>query len=88
MEQTYRAHGQVSAEGNLTVNDVPFPAGAEVEITVVLSESRNESNGAPPPVDALAVLEALAGTVSAPLDWAAEHDHYLNGAPRRTTQRP
>ena len=29
------------------------------------------------------VLEQLAGTVNAPADWAAEHDHYLYGSPKR-----
>jgi hypothetical protein len=33
--------------------------------------------------DALAVLEKLMGTVQAPSDWAAEHDHYLYGTPKR-----
>ncbi len=28
------------------------------------------------------VLDMLAGTVEAPGDWAAEHDHYLYGTPR------
>jgi hypothetical protein len=29
------------------------------------------------------VLKELMGTVVAPADWAAEHDHYLAGAPKR-----
>ena len=29
------------------------------------------------------VLEQLTGTVEAPEDWAAEHDHYLYGSPKR-----
>lgn len=28
-------------------------------------------------------LEKLAGTVNATPDWAAEHDHYLYGTPKR-----
>ncbi|NJN24442.1 MAG: hypothetical protein HC810_08725 [Acaryochloridaceae cyanobacterium RL_2_7] len=28
------------------------------------------------------VLESLAGTVEAPADWSAEHDHYLYGTPK------
>ena len=28
-------------------------------------------------------LESVAGTVDAPPDWAAEHDHYLYGTPKR-----
>jgi hypothetical protein len=32
--------------------------------------------------DAWSVLEQLAGTVEAPVDWAAQHDHYINGTPK------
>ena len=28
------------------------------------------------------VLESLTGTVEAPADWSAEHDHYLYGTPK------
>jgi hypothetical protein len=34
-------------------------------------------------VDAFDVLDALTGSVDAPADWAAEHDHYLYGTPKR-----
>lgn len=29
------------------------------------------------------ILEGLIGTVQGPEDWAAEHDHYLYGTPKR-----
>lgn len=29
------------------------------------------------------VLESLSGTVDAPADWSAQHDHYLYGIPKR-----
>ena len=29
------------------------------------------------------ILESLAGTIDAPADWAAEHDHYLYGTLKR-----
>lgn len=29
------------------------------------------------------VLEKLVGSVEGPRDWAAEHDHYLYGTPKR-----
>jgi hypothetical protein len=32
--------------------------------------------------DAWDLLEALAGTLEAPADWAGEHDHYLYGTPK------
>lgn len=28
------------------------------------------------------VLESLTGSVEAPVDWSAEHDHYLYGTPK------
>jgi hypothetical protein len=28
------------------------------------------------------ILESLTGTVEAPADWSAEHDHYLYGTPK------
>lgn len=36
-----------------------------------------------PTESGLAFLENLIGAVEAPADWAAEHDHYLYGSPRR-----
>jgi hypothetical protein len=35
--------------------------------------------------DALSVLESLAGSIIAPADWATQHDHYLYGTPKRST---
>ena len=36
--------------------------------------------------DAWDVLEALTGALEAPTDWAAEHDHYLYGTPKRQSE--
>ncbi len=38
----------------------------------------------PPAGDAWDVLDEHLGAVEAPDDWAAEHDHYLYGTPKRT----
>ncbi len=32
------------------------------------------------------LLDQMTGTINAPSDWAAEHDHYLYGAPKRSTE--
>jgi len=32
-------------------------------------------------------LEAEAGLIDGPADWAAEHDHYLFGAPKKSDAR-
>jgi len=34
------------------------------------------------PITAWDTLENMAGSVNAPPDWAAEHDHYLYGTPK------
>ncbi len=33
--------------------------------------------------DVWSLLEKLSGSVDAPEDWSAEHDHYLYGTPKR-----
>ena len=38
-----------------------------------------------PVLNAWDLLENLTGTVEAPEDWSAEHDHYLYGTPKRQT---
>ncbi len=32
------------------------------------------------------LLEQVTGTITAPSDWAAEHDHYLYGAPKHSAE--
>lgn len=32
------------------------------------------------------LLADAAGSIDAPADWAAEHDHYLSGSPKREPQ--
>ena len=51
----------------------------------VSGEARPErSNGEIRQSDgALSLLEDLAGSIEAPVDWSAEHDHYLHGVPKR-----
>jgi hypothetical protein len=36
--------------------------------------------------DAWDVLDALAGTLEGPVDWAGQHDHYLYGSPKRRSE--
>jgi hypothetical protein len=86
MDQPYRTHAHVSENGTLVLSNLPFAAGEQVEVTLRAETSPEEQ-----PVleaDALGVLETLMGTVQAPSDWAAEHDHYLYGTPKRANQEP
>lgn len=39
------------------------------------------------PSDVFDVLNRLTGSVEAPYDWAANHDHYLHGTPRQNEQK-
>lgn len=84
MDEPYRTHAHISEDGTLVLSNLPFAAGEQVEVTLRAEPSDEEQ-----PVveaDALAVLEGLIGTVEAPSDWAAEHDHYLYGTPKRADQ--
>ena len=59
------------------MNDLPDELQQQV-FTFVLSlrhEHLQESG------NAWDVLESLTGTVEAPTDWSAEHNHYLYGTP-------
>lgn len=40
MQHAYRTRGQVSPEGSVKVENLPFQAGAEVEIIVLADERR------------------------------------------------
>ncbi len=40
----------------------------------------------PSQTNAWDTLDALAGSLEAPHDWATEHDHYLYGTPKRENQ--
>jgi hypothetical protein len=50
------------------------------------STNTNENGSQPQPkkLNAWELLEKYAGTVEAPEDWSAEHDHYLYGTPKRS----
>lgn len=48
------------------------------QYTLVIQEKSAELDS----LNALDVLDRLAGTAEAPEDWALEHDHYLYGVPR------
>lgn len=61
------------------MNDLPDDLQQQVlEFVETLRQQHLKSSG-----DAWDVLESLTGTVEAPADWSAEHDHYLYGTPKR-----
>jgi hypothetical protein len=61
------------------VNDLPD--GLQQQVLTFISTLREEhlqKSG-----NTWDVLDSLTGTVEAPADWSAEHDHYLYGTPKR-----
>jgi len=69
----------VTYDGQVLKPEQPLnlEADKQYRITITPTAALGEAG------DAWDVLDALAGTVNAPSDWAAEHDHYLYGADKR-----
>ena len=60
------------------MNDLPDDLQQQVlEFVETLRQQHRQTAG-----NAWDVLESLTGTVEAPADWSAEHDHYLYGTPK------
>jgi len=61
---------------------VSLPRDVPLRITVdAVPTAPTQANGS---LDLFDRLEAQAGLVDGPADWATEHDHYLYGAPKKT----
>jgi len=61
------------------MNNLPDDLQQQVlKFVVTLRQHHQQKSG-----NAWNVLESLTGTVEAPVDWSAEHDHYLYGTPKR-----
>ncbi len=60
----------------------PLPEGTEVSVRAV-GETRPLSQPQSDPGSVWDRLRRLAGTVEGPSDWAANHDHYIHGTPKR-----
>jgi hypothetical protein len=58
---------------------VHVPDGTEVEV-VLPRESSSEVEATGSFFD---TVRELVGSVEGPTDWAAEHDHYIHGTPKR-----
>ena len=70
-------------DGKVFVPDEPvdLPTGRALILHVEVAQQPDTS--AAPAEDLFAVLDRHAGSVNAPVDWSAEHDHYLYGTPKR-----
>lgn len=60
------------------------PLILHVEVATLTEPSPTGASKAPQSAGLWDVLEKYAGSVEAPEDWAAQHDHYLYGTPKRT----
>jgi hypothetical protein len=77
--ETMTLHGTVMHGTIVLDQPAPWPEGARVEVT--LKEQPTAEQEKKP---TLAGLLKLAGSLSdLPPDFAAEHDHYLHGTPKR-----
>lgn len=66
------------------MNDLPDDLQQQVlKFVTTLRQQHLQS-----PDNAWDVLESLTGTVEAPSDWSAEHDHYLYGVPKQQETEP
>jgi len=60
------------------MNDLPDDLQQQVlRFVLNLKQEHLQESG-----NAWDVLESLTGTIEAPTDWSAEHDHYLYGTPK------
>jgi hypothetical protein len=69
-------------DGQALWPEAPFDLQPNVRYVVMVEPVlSNDGEG-----DAWDLLETLAGTLEAPSDWAAEHNHYLYGTPKRHSE--
>jgi hypothetical protein len=77
----FRAH--FDGEHLCPVDSVSFPKNVLLDVTV--EELRpDQATSYPKLADFFDRIEAQAGLIEGPTDWAAEHDHYLYGATKKS----
>jgi hypothetical protein len=69
-----------TVQNNTIKLPVDVPDGTRVEVVLPEAASNGESKSAGSFFDA---IRDLVGSVEGPADWAAEHDHYIHGTPKR-----
>jgi hypothetical protein len=72
-------------DGRNICPDEPIRLPENVPLRITVDEgpapAPSEANGS---LDLFDRIEATTGMLDGPVDWAAEHDHYLYGAPRKS----
>jgi hypothetical protein len=64
--------------------DEPISLPENVPLRVTVQDGIISAAALSVPIDLFERLEAKAGLIDGPSDWAAAHDHYLYGAPKRS----
>lgn len=82
--EVFRPDTPVDMEPN-TRYVVTIDEAVSAPVGVTEGENKRSSNDEDAADDhsAWRAIDTLVGTVEGPEDWAAEHDHYLYGAPKR-----
>jgi len=77
----YKGH----VSNGVIVLDSPaaLPEGAAVRVRPVGRRRARPARGRSDTDPAWDEIAKLAGTIEGPEDWAAEHDHYIHGTPKR-----
>ena len=74
-------------DGQHICPDEPVSLPENVPLCVIVAESSSAVGRADGPLDIFDRLEKRCGLIDGPSDWAAEHDHYLYGAPKKSSDR-
>jgi hypothetical protein len=75
-------------DGKNICPDEPISLPANVPLRVIVDEAAIAPVKVSGSLDLSDRLEAQSGLIDGPSDWAAEHDHYLYGAERRSGDQP
>ena len=70
----------VTVKNNTIKLPVDIPDGTQVEVVLPQEIAPGESK---PGNSFFDTIRDLVGSVEGPEDWAAEHDHYIHGTPKR-----
>jgi hypothetical protein len=70
-------------DGKVFVPDEPVNVPADRPLILHVEVAVAQEGEATQTPDLFATLDRHAGSVEAPDDWSAQHDHYLYGTPKR-----
>jgi len=71
-------------DGKYICPDEPVSLPEDVPLRVSVDDQESVADGPRTRPELFERLESEAGLVEGPKDWAAEHDHYLFGAPKQS----